>query len=579
MFDPIWETAPTNAPGHLYEALPNIPPLVVHLAALRLRAAGLVGDGPGDQSEAWPDASTIQDFLFPSLAAPLPACRLPRLSAAAARLALAVQRQEPVGIHGDYDVDGVTSTALLATWLSGLGLSVETVLPTRADGYGLSIAALEALAARGCRLVVAVDCGITAVAEALRACELGLELIVLDHHVPGPVLPDVAFLVDPKLPDADVADHCLAAVGLAYRLCEAMVQAGVGDQHDLARLLDLVALGTIADVCPLIGQNRLLVTRGLAVLRTSRRPGLAALAVSARLQQARLSAGDVAFRLAPRLNAAGRLHDPRLAFDLLTTPDPSRAVVLADALEQLNRERQRLTEDAFASASRQLGSVNGASKLLIATGTDWPVGIVGLIAGKLAERYHRPAVALTATADGYVGSARSIEGFDMAASLYACRDLLIRGGGHARAAGLSLETAALIPLQARLQQLAEEQISAERLRPRLTVDAKVRLKTLTPELLHALERLGPFGEGNRPPLLQAEGVTVAGINRVGKERQHVQLRLRQGAAVCKGVQFNIDPATIPSVGGAVDALFTPQLDVYDGAERVELRLAAIRSSP
>jgi single-stranded-DNA-specific exonuclease len=383
-------------------------------------------------------------------------------------------------------------------------------------------------------------------------------------------------LVASKLPEADVADHCLAAVGLAYRLCEAMVNVGLGEERDLVRLLDLVALGTIADVCPLTGQNRALVRRGLVALRASERPGVAALTSSARIQQADLSADDVAFRLAPRLNAAGRLGDPRLAFDLLMTDDPAQAAILAGELERLNRERQRLTEAAVSAATRQLGSVNGAPKLLFATGTGWSLGIVGLVAGKLAERYHRPAVALAATATGYAGSARSVDGFDMAAALLDCRDLLVRGGGHARAAGLTLEAAALAPLRLRLQQLAEEQISAEQLRPRLTVEAKVRLKTLTPELLHALDHLGPFGEGNRPPLLQVDRVGVAGISRVGKERQHVQLRLQQGTAMCKAVQFDIDPATLPVVGTHVDVLFVPQLDRYDGAERVELRVVAIR---
>jgi len=213
-------------------------------------------------------------------AATLPPCEISRLAEAAARLKLAVARGEIVGIHGDYDVDGVTSAALLTTWLTGLGLRVETVLPNRLiDGYGLSVRALEDLAARGCRLVVVVDCGITAVAEAQRARQLGVELIVLDHHAPGPVIPDVELLVDPKLPGADVADRCLAAVGLAYRLCEAMAQAGVGDLPALNQLLDLVALGTIADVSPLTGQNRVLVSRGLDVLRHSRRPGVTALGI------------------------------------------------------------------------------------------------------------------------------------------------------------------------------------------------------------------------------------------------------------------------------------------------------------
>jgi single-stranded-DNA-specific exonuclease len=577
--DPVWDLPRERAPRRLIDDFPNLPPLVVHLAAWRLRALGGSPDDGDSTSAAWPDAAALQDFLYPAPTATLPPCEISRLAEAAARLKLAVARGEIVGIHGDYDVDGVTSAALLTTWLTGLGLRVETVLPNRLiDGYGLSVRALEDLAARGCRLVVVVDCGITAVAEAQRARQLGVELIVLDHHAPGPVIPDVELLVDPKLPGADVADRCLAAVGLAYRLCEAMAQAGVGDLPALNQLLDLVALGTIADVSPLTGQNRVLVSRGLDVLRHSRRPGVTALASTARISLARLSAEDVGFRLAPRLNAAGRLGDPKPAYELLMTVDPGRAAVLASELDRLNRQRQSLTEDALAAALAQLGNVNGTPKLLMATGTDWHLGIVGLVAGKLAERYHRPAIALTTTAQGYVGSARSIEGFDIAAALNACHDLLLKVGGHSRAAGLSLEEASLAPLRDRLLALADEQISADQMRAHLTADARVLLKTLTPDLLHAIERLGPFGEGNRPPLLQAEGLEIAAVNRVGNERQHVQLRFRQEHIVQKAVQFNAEPTAIPVVGSHVDVLFAPQLDLFDGAERVELRVVAMRAA-
>ncbi|MGI8916807.1 MAG: single-stranded-DNA-specific exonuclease RecJ [Chloroflexota bacterium] len=578
--DPIWEQPRANAPAALYAALPAIPPLVVHLAAWRLRMGAAPPDAAGGADPAWPEAAAVQDFLYPAPDAPLPPCRLPRLAAAAARLALAVQRGDVVGIHGDYDVDGVSATAVLTTWLRHLGARVEVFLPHRVnDGYGLSSAALEDLATRGCTLVVAVDCGITAIKEASRARDLGVDLIVLDHHVPGPALPDIALLIDPKLPDGDVADHCLAAVGLAYRLCEAMVHGGMGEQHALDGLLDLVALGTIGDVCPLVGQNRRLVARGLHVLRQGRRPGVAALASSARLEPTRLSAEDVSFRLAPRLNAAGRLDDPRLAFDLLMTNDPVRAARLAEELEQLNRRRQGLTDVALKAAVLELGSINGAPKLLIATGADWHLGVVGLVAGKLAERYHRPAVALTATPGGYVGSARSIEGFDIAAALRACDDLLIRTGGHARAAGLSLETAALVPLGLRLRQWADEQIGADQLRAHLMADAGVRLKTLTPELLHAIDAVGPFGEGNRPPLLQADRVGIAGVKSVGKDGQHVQFRLRQGNVIVKGVQFDVEPTAIPAVGSDADVIFAPRLDRYRGAEGVELRVVAMRPCP
>ncbi|HEV7214099.1 MAG TPA: DHH family phosphoesterase, partial [Chloroflexota bacterium] len=417
-------------------------------------------DAQDGRDVGWPDAATVQDYLFTAPTAALPECHIPRLAEAAARLALAVQQGEMIGVHGDYDVDGVTSAALLTSWLAGLGLVVETVLPNRqADGYGLTGRALERMAALGCRLVIAVDCGVTAVAEATRARQLEMELIVLDHHAPGPDVPDAALLVDPRLPGGDAADHCLAAAGLAYRLCEAMVHAGVGDQRALDKLVDLVALSAIADVSPLTGQNRQLAARGLATMRRTLRPGLAALATVAGVRQARLSAADVAYRLAPRLNAAGRLGDPRLAYELLVTADAGRAASLAAELDHLNRQRQTMTEAALQEALAQLGSVNGTPKLLITTGAGWHPGIVGLLAAKLSERYHRPAIALTSTDQGYVGSARSVDGFDLAQALRACSDLLLNCGGHSRAAGLALKTAALTPLRERLEALAEAQLS------------------------------------------------------------------------------------------------------------------------
>lgn len=565
--NPPWQPPPAPAPDHLYAALPELPKLLVHLAARRV----------GSLTQT-PEA--IYAYLFDGdISAPVG--RIPRLRAAAERLALAVQRREPVGIHGDYDADGVSATALLATWLGGLGLQVRTVLPRRdRDGYGLGIPALEGLAAAGCRLVVALDCGIAAVGPAQRARELGLELIVLDHHQPGEALPEGALLVDPRLPDGHPDDACLAAVGLAYRLAEAMVACGAGQAGALRELLDLVALGTIADVCPLTGQNRRLVAAGLSVLRQGKRPGLVALARQAGLPLERLDAEGVAFGLAPRLNAAGRLDDPRLAFAGLTTPDPARAEALAAELDGLNRQRRALTERALGEAVTMLGAVNGVPKLLFAWSAGWHPGVIGLVAGKLKERYQRPVVALTLTqtADGdrYTGSARSMEGFDLAAALHSCADLLHAGGGHARAAGLSVDGAAFEALRDRLTRLAEEQIGPEGLRPRPAPEALVQPERLTPEVVAALELLGPFGEGNSRPLLQADGLRVHQRRLVGANGAHAQLRLRSGLGEHRAVQFGADVASLPVTGDLVDALFSPRLDEYRGSVRVELHLAALR---
>ncbi len=566
MYEPIWDECPAYAPKSLYAALPALPKLLVHLAALRAPSAFRC-----------PTADEIQAYLEAPLTASLPRCHLPGLREAAERLALAVQRRERVGIHGDYDVDGVTSTALLASWLRELGVDVEVVLPHRElDGYGLGAAALRRLSETGCRLVLAIDCGITAVMEAALARSLGIELIILDHHEPAEALPEALVVVDPKLPGGDPGDCCLAAVGLAYRLCETMVAAGAGNIQRLEALLDLVALGTIADVAPLTGQNRLLVSRGLRVLRTGARPGLAALAKAAGVKQERLTTEDVAFRLAPRLNAAGRLDHPSLAFDLLMARDVEAVEALAGRLEELNRLRQTLTESALAAAVSRLGLVNGEPVVLIATGDDWRPGIVGLVAGKLADRYHRPAIALTALAGELRGSARSIDGFDVTAALRNCEDLLLRCGGHARAAGLSLEPWALEPLRLRLLELAGRQISAEQLRPRHSPQALVAFRSLTSGVVRSLERLGPFGEGNPEPLVQSNDLVVRDVRRIGRDGAHASLHLRGGGVELRAVFFRADPQALPEAGSRVDALYVPQVNGYNGDERVEPRLVALR---
>lgn len=572
MHDAVWEPAPPPAPSHLYRALPRWQKLVVHLAAQRLRTAGEAAAG----ESPWPTPDEISALLGLTAEAPLPACTVARLGDAAQRLARAVERGERVGIHGDYDVDGVTATALLAEWLTALGAPVEVFLPHRErDGYGLGAAALTALAARGCRVVVAVDCGVTALAEARLAAELGLELIIVDHHEPAAALPEPALMVDPKL-DGDSPDACLAAVGLSYRLCEAMVGAGAGSAALLASLHDLVALGTIADVCPLTGPNRQLVLRGLAALRATERPGLPALARLAGVDLARASADDVAYRLAPRLNAAGRLGDAVLAYELLTTRDPALAEQWAQELHALNSRRQALTDRAVAEAVAQLGMVNGEPRLLFARHDNWPIGVIGLVAGRIAERYHRPALALAPNGAQYIGSARSIDGFDIAAALQSCGDLLVRCGGHARAAGLTVEAANLEPLRQRLAALAASGLADDRLRRRYRPEASVQLTSLTTATVRQMERLGPFGEGNRPPLLLVERAQLAGLKGVGTGSAHARITLAQGPARQAGILFRADLEALPPVGSSVDALFTPKLDVYRGVERVDLQFVALR---
>jgi single-stranded-DNA-specific exonuclease len=490
----------------------------------------------------------------------------------------AVHAHQPIGIHGDYDADGITSSALLTLWLRAHGATVVPFIPHREiHGYGITRVALDTLRAQGCQLVLAVDCGITAGAEAAYAAQHGMTLLVLDHHTPPAHLPQHALLVDPKLAGGDADNHCLTAAGLAYRLAGELVALGQGTPEQLAHYLDLACLGTIADVAPLTGQNRLLVAHGLAELRSARRAGLRALMASSSTKPSLLTAEDVGFRLAPRLNAAGRIDDARLAFDLLLAATDAEAAPLAAKLETLNVARQHLASQAEHQALAQLGSVTSDQRLLLVHGADWKLGIVGLVAGKLKEAFHRPAVALATAPDGMLkGSARSIDGFDITAALRACGDLLAACGGHAHSAGLSLDAHNLPLLKARLNELACAQLQPEQLVAVFQPEARVLPHTLTVPLVRALDQLGPFGAGNDAPLLQLSGMKLDGAWAAGQAGQHTQLKVWSNAGAFRGIAFNQLATSFPTAGSTVDVLFVPAVDEYLGNQRVQLKVASMR---
>ena len=480
----------------------NLPRLVARILLNR----GLAAEGD------------ILAFLDPSLERLNPPFELPDLEAAAARLGRAVRQGEPVAVYGDYDADGITATAVLHQFLRELGLNCFPYIPDRlTQGYGLKIEGLKELAPQA-RLVVTVDCGISDAAEVAWAKTQGLEVIITDHHEIPPELPDALAVVNPKRLGHAYPFGELAGVGVALLLAlgvRADLRAeGWFRQHpepNLRSYLDLVALGTAADVVPLVGENRILVRQGLKVLEESRRPGIIALKEVTRLEGKPISYQNVVFQLAPRLNAAGRMGQARCALELLLCDDLAQARVQARYLHNLNRQRQALEEEVLKQARALIRRDNLAARpVLVLAEEGWHPGVIGIVAARLADEYHRPAALVSLVNGRGRGSARSVEGFHLFKGLTACRQVLHKYGGHAAAAGFEVAADQVPALQDLLEQAFHEQVGLEPPRPTLKVDAQVELPDLDRAFNRHLETLRPFGPGNPAPVIVCLGVQCLG---------------------------------------------------------------------
>jgi single-stranded-DNA-specific exonuclease len=458
------------------------------------------------------------------------------------RIRSAIAAGERICVHGDYDVDGISATAVAVLVLREAGADVEWRLPSRfEEGYGLAAETIEQLAEQGVDLVVTVDCGITAVEEGARARELGLDVVVTDHHRPGETLPDCP-VVATRPSEYPCPELC--GTGVVYTLARALL----GDDHPVvAGVLDLVALATIADVVPLVDENRALAAAGLRTLARTSRPGLKALMRTARVDPAAIDATAVAFRLAPRINAAGRLGRPDLALELLLTDDPATARQLADTLEDLNRERQAVEERILREAVTRVESwpaERRARRGYVLWDDGWHEGVIGIVASRLVERFHRPVVLVARSGEGWKGSGRSVADFDLHAGLAACASHLGRFGGHRAAAGLSIETECLDAFSEAFGVHADAVLADADLRPTTTIDAIVPAGALTLELAQELDRLAPFGLGNPEPTLLVASVEAAGAGTVG-EGKHLRFRVRQqgrdgGSAIAFGLGGQLD---------------------------------------
>ncbi|HEX3911086.1 MAG TPA: single-stranded-DNA-specific exonuclease RecJ [Solirubrobacteraceae bacterium] len=485
-----------------------------------------------------------------------------------------VAGKQRITVHGDYDVDGVCSTAILVRALRALGADVDSYLPDRAsDGYGLNAATVKRLQARGTRLLVTVDCAVTAVEEVALAQELGMQVIVTDHHAPRAdgALPQ-APLVHPALCGYPCAELCATAV--AYKLALAVFEAAGRDPRELEQDLDLVALATVADVVPLIGENRTLVRRGLRVLAATRKPGLRALMAVARVDPSRVDARALGFALAPRLNAAGRMYRADAGLELVLTEDPMRAAQIADELDRANHERREVELRIRYEAEAQLSTL-GEQAAYVLAGEQWHAGVIGIVASRLAERHHRPVVLVALEGDTGKGSGRSIAGFDLLAGLTACARHMLRYGGHRAAAGLEVERGQVPALAQALNEHAERVLSGDRLAPVERVDAIVAGDELGMTLAEELQQLAPFGHGNPGVSLMLADACFRDGRPMG-EGKHVRFTVESHGARARAVAFGGGGSLPVPEGEAAEATFTLEVNEWGGVSEPRLVLRHAR---
>jgi len=533
------------------------------------------------------EPEAISRFLEPRLQQLADPFLIPNMVVAVERLLRARELGEPVVIFGDYDVDGVTSTSLLRQFLSELGWMVEHYLPHRMDeGYGLSQEGVENCLRRfPVKLLLAVDCGSTAVESIAWLRERGVEVIVLDHHQVSSPAPAAVAIVNPQL---DIQESAaakpaqlfteLCSVGLAFKLAHAVLKRGRetglpgAANYDLRPLLDLVALGTISDIVPLIGENRILVSTGLHRLNTTARPGLVALKEVAQSPE-KLTTHDVGFQLAPRLNAAGRLETAEESLFLLLAPDMEEAMPIAQALDAHNRERQNIergiAEEVVAAVKARF---KPETDFVIVEGQlRWHIGVVGIVASRVLQQFYRPTFIVGGDGENWRGSGRSIAGFDLAAALRECDDLLLRHGGHAMAAGVTIHPGRMDAFRVRLNEIARRSLKPEDMQPPLRLDAEVKLAEISLESMVELGRLHPIGQSNPAVQVFARALTHARpLQRMGKERQHVKLWVTDGEVTHECIWWNAGGGSLPV--GEFDLAFAPQVNSYNGRTTVQLKV-------
>lgn len=499
------------------------------------------------------------------------------MEVAAKRVISAITSNEKICVYGDYDVDGTCASALMYMFLKELGARVEVYIPNRlTEGYGLSMESMDELYNRDIDLIITVDCGITAVDEIAHAKKLGMETIICDHHQPKEILPDAVAILDPLKPGDTYPFKYLSGTGVAFKLARAIADR-IGQKDIVAQYLDLVALAGAADIVALTDENRILVREGIRMINTKPRPGIAALMKVSKMTPGNLSAGQIIFSIAPRINAVGRLGDAQRAVELFTTTDFTEAERLANFLEQENLERRKIDEVTFSHALQMVDETMDIDHDLgiVLHHDDWHPGVIGIVASRLVEKYYRPAIMLT-TIDGVAkGSARSIPGFNLYEALEVNKDLLIQFGGHEAAAGLALEIDKIPEFRKRFNEYLKDKITQDDIIPEIMVDSKISFSEITPKFLRILDQFAPFGPHNMKPVFMAEDVKIVGYPRiVGADHLITSFAQNGTDKVFDAIGFKLGYFLdrIDKNKNLVDIVFTIEKFVRDGRSYPQIRI-------
>ncbi|MCA9129797.1 MAG: single-stranded-DNA-specific exonuclease RecJ [Planctomycetales bacterium] len=538
----------------------------------------------------------IRRFLDAKLMDLRPPAQLPGLNAAVECIWQAIELGKETVVYGDYDADGMTATAILYGCLKLLGCKVSYHLPNRMDeGYGLHVESIEKLAARGKQLIITVDCGVASLEPAIRARELGLSLVITDHHRYGDSLPDADAIVHPALPGGDYPFSGLCGAGVAFKLAWALCQRHSGSVRVTDRLreflmqaLGLAAIGTVADVVPLVDENRIIVRNGLTSIQKFPSLGLRKLMDITKIsEKSELGAEDIGFTLAPRLNAAGRLGQAQLGVELLVTEDESRATALATYIQELNENRNKLERSIHLAATKQLKEVHSLEDdpAIVLASPNWHPGVIGIVAGKLAEKHHRPVVLIALDKLGTkpgMGSARCPTAVNLHEAFQQCADLLVSGGGHAAAAGLKIEESNVAAFRAAFLEAVAEQSDSDPTRPTIDLDAEATLDQLDLATVTQIEKLSPFGMGNPRPMFCAMGLRIAEEPKLlGTSGKHFSVQLEQFGRTMRAVSFGQAEEWLPKlekIGGPIDMVFRPVINEFRGYRKVEVHIVDWRPS-
>jgi single-stranded-DNA-specific exonuclease len=522
-----------------------------------------------------------RQFFRPSIESLYDPFLMDQMESATTRVITALTENEKICIYGDYDVDGTCATALLYMFLKELDANVEFYIPRRLEeGYGLSTAAIDSVKEKGTQLMITVDCGITAIEETKYANQLGIDVIICDHHQPKEDIPNAFAVLDPLKPNCNYPFKYLSGAGVAFKLAQGLCER-IGKRGLPLKYLDLVALAGAADIVPLIDENRILVNEGLNQVNRNPRPGIEALIEMSRLQPGQLSSGQIVFTVAPRINAVGRLGDAERAVNLLIATNKKEALKLAEVLETENYERRKIDVDTFEAAKEIVDSQIDLDEVLaiVLHNEHWHPGVIGIVASRLVEKYYRPSVLLT-TIDGIAkGSARSINGFNIYEALEKCNDLLLHFGGHQAAAGLALEVDKIEEFKTRLNEVLKSSITSEDLSKEISIDSKIRFSEITPKFLRVLDQFAPFGPGNLRPVFLSESVYVANMPRI-VGNNHLVANFKQNGTdkVFDSIGFNMGDHydAIKDNHAELDIVFSMDKTIRDSRIFPQIKLKDIK---